>query len=125
MEGALGDFGPRVRQLREKRGLTQEDLATAISVTWGIISRYERGIHLPTADRVVALCRVLHVTADYLLRGDRKGEETVPFKNVKLFERFRVLDELPPEEQETVLRLVDAVIERHEYQAVGQRRRAS
>jgi transcriptional regulator with XRE-family HTH domain len=124
-EAPLKDFGQRVRRLREKRGLTQDELATAIGVTIGIVSRYERNVHLPTADKVVALARVLHVTADCLLRGDRKGEEPVPFQNVRLFERFRSLDRLPKNEQEAVMRIMDAVIERHEYHEVSERRRAT
>ena len=41
--------------LREKRGLTQQQLAEATKTDWTQISRYERDVNLPTADRVVAL----------------------------------------------------------------------
>jgi transcriptional regulator with XRE-family HTH domain len=118
---SLKDFGPRLRALRDKRGLTQEDVAQAIGATLMMISRYERGVHLPTAERIVALAQVLHVTADALLSGDRKGETPVPFENLRLFERMKVLDRLPRAEQNTVLDLVDAVIARHEIKGVAAR----
>lgn len=106
MEG----FGARLRELREKRGLTQQDLAEAVGAHWMQISRYERGVQLPTADRVVALAKVLRVTADGLLLGKPKGEEKIDFKNVRLYERFRALDELPRQDQDIALQLIDAII---------------
>lgn len=121
----LKDFGPRLRVFREKRGLTQQDLAQAVDTTVMLISRYERGMHLPAADKVVALARVLRVTTDALLCGDRKGEEAVPFENVRLFERMKILDRLPRSDQNTVLDLIDAVIARHEVKDVMDRRRAA
>jgi transcriptional regulator with XRE-family HTH domain len=124
-EGTLKDFGPRLRAFREKRGLTQQDLAQAVDTTVMLISRYERGMHLPTAEKIVALAKVLHVTTDALLCGDRKGELPVPFENVRLFERMKVLDHLSRAEQGTVLDLIDAVIARHEMKGVVDRRSAA
>lgn len=106
-------FGARLRQLREQRGLTQEDLAKAIDTDWMLISRYEREVNLPAAEKIVRLARALHVTTDALLRGDRSGEEPIEFKSIRLYERFRALDGLPREDQETVVRLVDAVLAKH------------
>lgn len=121
----LKAFGPRLRTYREKRGLTQQDLAQSIGATVMLISRYERGIHLPTADKIVALAEVLRVSTDTLLRGDRNGEQPLPFDNVRLFERMRVLDRLPRPEQNTVLDVIDAVIARHEVKGVLERRGAA
>lgn len=121
----MKEFGPRVRVFREKRGLTQHDLARAIGVTLMLVSRWERGVHLPAADKVAALARVLHVSTDALLLGDRKGEERVPFENIQLFERMRLLDRLSRAEQGTVIDLIDAVLARHEMKGVVERRSAA
>lgn len=118
----LREFGPRVRAYRDKRGLTQHDLARAVGVTLMLVSRWERGVHLPAADKVAALARVLHVSTDALLLGDRKGEESVPFENIQLFERMRILDRLPRSELATVLDVIDAVLARHEMKGVVERR---
>lgn len=117
----MTSFGPRLRELREKRGLSQQELAQAIGAHWTQISRYERGLQLPTADRIVDLTKVLRVSPNGLLLGDRNGDEKLDFKNVRLYERLRALDALPKEEQETVLRLVDAVLAKHELEHLADR----
>lgn len=109
----MTSFGPRLREFREKRGLSQQELSQAVGAHWTQISRYERGLQLPTADRIVALSRVLRVTPNALLLGERNGDEKLEFKNIRLYERFRALDVLPKDEQETVVRLVDAVLAKH------------
>ncbi len=120
----LNDFGQRVRQLREKRGLTQEELAGAVGVTLGLVGRYERGEHLPTADKLLSLSRALHASADFLLRGEQNGaDEKMPFKSARLFERFRVIDDLPKDAQKTVFRLLDAVIGNYEFEHLAERRK--
>lgn len=106
-------FGQRLKTLREKRGLTQQQLAEATKTDWTQISRYERDVNLPTADRVVALARVLRVTPNALLLGTR-GEEKIEFNNIRLYERFRALDKLPKDEQELALQILDGVIAKYE-----------
>ena len=112
-EMRLKGFGPRLREIREKRGMSQHELARALGAHWTQVSRYERDLQLPTADRVVGLAQVLHTSLDALLLGEREPEDQLELKNVRLYERFRELDQLPKEEQETVLRLVDAVLAKH------------
>jgi transcriptional regulator with XRE-family HTH domain len=106
-------FGQRLKVLREKRGLTQQQLAEATKTDWTQISRYERDVNLPTADRVVALARVLRVSPNALLLGTR-GEEKIEFNNIRLYERFRALDKLPKDEQELALQILDGVIAKYE-----------
>ena len=109
----LKDFGDRLRALREKRGLTQQQLADLTSMDWSQISRYERNVNLPTADRVVTLARALRVSPNALLLGTR-GEEKIEFNNIRLYERFRALDKLPKDEQEVALQILDGVIAKYE-----------
>ena len=117
----LKDFAARLKQLREKRGLSQADLAQAIGVHKSHLIRYEQAQSSPTAERIVALCRVLHVTADALLRGDRKGEEPIEFSNVRLYEKMRALDQMSRNDQQTVLDVIDALIARHEVHHISDR----
>lgn len=64
----LACFYERLRSARVVRGLTQEELAKEMG--WGErsnVSRLESGRHIPRADTLIHLCKVLDVSADYLL----------------------------------------------------------
>lgn len=58
----------RIRELRNERGLRQEDLAEMINVSQQTISRLENGENALTSDILVDLSKVFHVSADYILK---------------------------------------------------------
>lgn len=62
-------FGERVRQLREKRDLSQEKLAQASDLTTSFISTIERGKKTPSLTTVLKLARELKVDAAELFAG--------------------------------------------------------
>ena len=119
------DFGARLKQLREKHGLSQAEFARMVGIHKSHLVRYEQGQSSPTAEKIIALCRVLHVTADALLRGDRKGEEAIEFANLRLYERMRTLDQMSRNDQQTVLDVIDALIARHEVHHISDRTKRS
>ncbi|MBO5516882.1 MAG: helix-turn-helix transcriptional regulator [Firmicutes bacterium] len=60
-------FGEKVKNLREDADMTQTQLGIAIHATQRKVSYIERGISEPTLDDIVAICKVFHVSADYML----------------------------------------------------------
>ena len=63
----MAQFGEILAELRQDRGLTQRDLAKLFFVTPGTISNYEKGRHLPDAERLIKIADYFSVTTDYLL----------------------------------------------------------
>ena len=59
--------GLRIKAEREKRGMTQENLAALIEISPTHISIIERGAKIPRLDTFVAIANVLNVSADALL----------------------------------------------------------
>ena len=55
-------LGEAIRQLRNKRGLSQEDLAHAAGVTTGTVSTIERGNSNPTWGTVKRIAQAFGVT---------------------------------------------------------------
>jgi XRE family transcriptional regulator, regulator of sulfur utilization len=55
-------LGKAIRQLREKRGTTQEDLAHDAGVTTGTLSLIERGHANPTWGTLKGIATALHVS---------------------------------------------------------------
>ena len=57
----------RMRALREDHDLTQEQVARYLGTSQTMYARYERGANELPLRHLVALCRLYHVSADYLL----------------------------------------------------------
>ena len=62
-------FGERVRELRAKRGMSQEKLAQAADLTTGFVNTVERGKKTPSLTTVLKLARGLKVNAGELFVG--------------------------------------------------------
>ena len=62
------DFGARLRELRERRGLTQQTFADAAKLAVDTIRRLEHGRFSPSLDTMVKLGRGLGLTPPELLR---------------------------------------------------------
>ena len=59
--------GDRLREIREKRNLTQDDLNSRLGFGGTQVYRYETGKADPSPEILVRLARELEVTVDYLL----------------------------------------------------------
>lgn len=64
MNPAMQDMGVRVRALRQKKGLTQEELAEKVNVHYGYIGEIERGEKNLTIEILERIIHVLGVTLD-------------------------------------------------------------
>ena len=61
--------GLRVRDRRIMLGLTQQQLADLVGVTYQQLHKYERGLNRIPANRLPALARALGVGVDYFFKG--------------------------------------------------------
>jgi len=61
------DFGERIKQIRDSKGMTQEDLADAADLFRTYISRIETGVANPTLTVIHALANAMTVPVDSLL----------------------------------------------------------
>ncbi len=59
--------GQKIAALRRERGMTQDALAEALSVTRQAVSKWEADAALPETGKLLPLARLLGCTADYLL----------------------------------------------------------
>ena len=64
----LQAFAVRLRQSRDKTGLTQQQVATSIGLSnYNSYQYWERAQRWPSAEYLLALCRTLGVSANVLL----------------------------------------------------------
>lgn len=64
-DGATG-LGPRLRQLRNARGLSVRELARRAGCSASLVSQVERGVTTPSASVVYALANELGISLDFL-----------------------------------------------------------
>jgi len=74
MSGPDATLGERIIRARKEMGLDQAQLAKLVGSSKNALGRWERGQSMPGAKFVLALCSVLHVSADWLIFGQRGGE---------------------------------------------------
>lgn len=67
-------IGDKILNMRKARGWSQEELADRLGVTRQAVSRWESGSAKPDADKIVDICDIFGVFADYLLRDKYAGE---------------------------------------------------
>ena len=99
-------MGDRVKDLRKKKRLTQEQFAEKIGVSVQYVSEIERGISMPSMQVFVKILEVLDASADYLLRdmvstGNLYGDKQIATK----------LERLAPNQRRTLMAIIDAYIE--------------
>ena len=57
----------KIRQLREQAGYSQAQLAKKLDVTRSSVNAWEMGLSTPTTQYIVALAKLFHVSADFIL----------------------------------------------------------
>ena len=100
----------RMRQLREERKITQEDLAFELDVSQQRISKIERNLTPMNENLIAKSARFFGVTADYLLglsdiKLEFEQEEVGPgsLSQIRVQEMLHLLSRLDSEGQEMVL----------------------
>lgn len=65
------EMGARVRYARQRRGFSQQQLASQIGASKLTILRIEHGTNRPTVDVALAICQVLDTSVEALFGGGR------------------------------------------------------
>ena len=88
-------IGERLRRLRKKAGLTQEQLAEAIGVHLNTVCLWEKGEYTPKTQSIKALAKALGVSEADLLNDSpqqHSGDWVISFKTVAHFNTEEVVD---------------------------------
>ncbi|WP_136604623.1 helix-turn-helix domain-containing protein [Paenibacillus dokdonensis] len=86
----MQSLGERIKHLREKRNITQKDLAVKTGLTVVQLSRYETNDRKPDPDSLKMLADVLETTGDYLLgrTNDPSTPHEIDPNDLAEFEEF-------------------------------------
>lgn len=108
-------FGNKLKFLRERNGLTQEQLANKFNLLKSSISMYENNIRLPNVEVIKDFANYFNVSIDYLLDNEEKNKIDDEIKEQEALKRalqksgFMAGDEdLTDEELDRLMRFVNA-----------------
>src|SRR4051794_13900846 len=98
--------GARVRERRIALGLTQQQLAELVGITYQQAHKYEKGLNRIAAGRLAALARALAVEPGHFFEGLSEGEPARPTApQRRLLELGRSFAALPRRQQEVLCEL--------------------
>lgn len=64
-------IGKFIANCRKAKKITQEQLAEKLYITDRAVSKWERGLSLPDADKMLDLCNILDINVNELLNGEK------------------------------------------------------
>ena len=103
-------IGDRVKELRNLKNLSQQELADKIKLSKSQMNRYEnRGVQ-PPADVLNKLADILDTTVDFLINGNKDEKAKATLKNNELLNKFREMEALPDTEQNALLTVIAAYL---------------
>lgn len=89
--------------LREKKGLTQAELASMLSVTPAAVSKWENGESKPKTDTLFKLADILNVRAEEIIKGEYINQNSLDEKAVdEICKRYEYLQKVDSAQSTTV-----------------------
>jgi transcriptional regulator with XRE-family HTH domain len=103
----MSSFGKRLRECREAKGLSQQDLGKLLETSYTVIGKYERDEMKPSIDVAKKLAKLVDTTVGYML-GETK--EVNVLKDPAMLKRLNDIQSFPEKEREHILYTIDALI---------------
>lgn len=85
--------GKFIASCRKEKGLTQEQLADKLYITDRAVSKWERGLSLPDADKMLDLCNIFDISVNELLHGEKIEMKDNDKKTNELLVELTKMDE--------------------------------
>lgn len=99
-------IGQRIKQAREAKGLTQEQLAEKVVLSASHISVIERGMKTPKLETLVEILNILNVDANFVLSDVLSVSNEIVSSMLS-----KKLSALPETHQKKILRVLDTLIQ--------------
>ena len=99
-------FGKKLRELRENKGLTQEQLGELLDIEWQHVSRLENGKNLPSCAILVGIAKVFDIDIRTLVDYEYLREDAdLDFLITNLLEQATL------EQKKTFYKVIKAILQ--------------
>lgn len=105
-------IGKFIADCRKDKKITQEELAEKLYITDRAVSKWERGLSLPDADKMLDLCEILDINVNELLIGEKIDMKDSEKKTEELLLELARQEELKNKQLMTnmwILLITDAI----------------
>ena len=106
----MNNLGSRIQTLRKQNSISQIELGERIGVSKSQINRYENKEVQPPADILNKIADLFGTSVDFLINGKAEEKAKATLKNAELLNQFKQVEQLPEEEQTTILKMVGAYL---------------
>jgi transcriptional regulator with XRE-family HTH domain len=111
-------LGEKIRMLRQEQGLSQVLLEKKSGVNSKLLSKYENGRIIPTADTLRKIAEGLETSADYLIFDNVPKDGLSQIQDLDLFEKFKEVERMDAESKNIIKSLIEAIIIKNKVQDV-------
>ncbi len=102
-------LGDAIKKVREAKGMSQKEVATALKMDASQYSKIENGKTDPSFTIVSKIAKALGVTVGELVQADEIFSE-VRSKDKTLMEKLRLLDTLDDKDKQSLYHIIDTFV---------------
>lgn len=100
-------LGERIKERRIVQGLTQRDLAKKLNISFQTVSKYEKDINQPDAEKLKLLSKCLDCSIDYLVgNSNNPSMKVIEDNDLKITYDKNYPYDLTPEQLDRVFKLL-------------------
>ena len=70
-------LGEKIKNLRQSRNMTQQDVARVLDITRQAVARWENGLNMPSAEKIIELAGLFEVPVSELVGGKTENGGTL------------------------------------------------
>ena len=120
----MNTIGDNIKKLREQKGLSQKELAGMIEVNPAQYGRVENSKVEPTLKTLLKIADALGVSLDDLVKGKDDPMKDIEVKDKSLLDKVKLIDQLPDDEKNTVLKVIDMALTKSKFKEFFQQQLA-
>lgn len=99
----------KVKILRKKKGISQQQLADLLDIHLTNLNRLEKGHSQPSIDVIKKLVNIFEVSADYLL-NDQIDSFEIDIEHKNIADKIRLIDKLEDKDREALIQVIDTML---------------
>ena len=103
-------LGQKIKYLRKKKGVSQEELSFELDVSRQAISKWENDSMRPTSDNIKALCAFFKVESNYFLSEENETKEVQSETNDSLIDECATVANPSVSKRKTIIILISIII---------------